>query len=205
MVDGKDGEAMVGEQFEDTENVFDEGISSSGVVDMDGRAITDEQLMCGALEKILAKHGDAKLKVGVGNVPVNEYENVNLFYDAFPTLFMYGCGAPRLLGAGIVTKIPFAAHIKHLFNMKFRRFARHRLFPFAVLNMMQRQTICRSVKAFMPSKQFQDAIEEFSDLDPTEIQHVINNIQQGKNVQEAIRGAAPVVQRLLKALEVQTL
>ena len=30
LVDGKDGEAVVGEQFEQTENVFDEGISSSG-------------------------------------------------------------------------------------------------------------------------------------------------------------------------------
>ena len=65
----------------------DNGISSSGAVDLDGTELDRGVLLTSALERLLQEGGTVQLKVGVGNVPVNEYDKSGkMFYEAFPTL-----------------------------------------------------------------------------------------------------------------------
>ena len=181
------------------------GITSSGLVDMSGVTIQADAVLCKVLSN-LTNGNEIKLNVGVENVPVNEYGDVGkLLRAAFPTLFPYGCGMPTWdkTCSGIYKPIPFDKHIRHLFGMKYRRFARHRLFPFALLNMMQRQSICRSVKALVPTNLF--APSESADLTsvtPAQIESVITSIRGGRSVKQAIQGSPPGVRKLLKVLKI---
>ena len=181
----------------------DSGISSSGAVDLDGTELDRGVLLTSALERLLQGGGTVQLKVGVGNVPVNEYDKSGkMFYEAFPTLFMYGCGAPCVSGSGLVRRIPFEQHIRHLFKMKFRRFARHRVFPFALVNMIQRQSICRSVKASMPTLIAAKEVEALGKITPSDVSKVIHEVQHGAKVHEAIKNTSPALQTLVKHLRI---
>ena len=186
----------------------DQGVRQAGLIDTNGTLISEDALMQSCLEKMLRNKQDTdtpSLRVGVGNMPMNEYTNPHMGSYAFPHLFKLGVGAPTLShegGPGIARAIPYKAHVRHLLSRKHRRFARSKVYGFWEMNRMQRQKIMQSARAVMRTEQFQTDAVQMATITPQQVQRVVDGLAAGRSLPELTDEASPALKQLLSHMRV---
>ena len=74
---------------------------------------------------------------------MNEFSDLDrLMCEGFPTLFPYGVGGVGKDGRHTPS---VKGYSKNLMNSKHRRFAAHHVFPFFIVNIIQRRAVITSV------------------------------------------------------------
>ena len=118
---------------------------STGLVDLGGTGVTAKEVQRTVLKRFVT------MRPGVGATPVSEFDNTGeLLAKAFPVLFPYGVGAPGMLASHPKgQRIRLHEHGTLLMQHLDGRFQSHKLFPFALVNMIQRFAACRAAKAIV--------------------------------------------------------
>jgi hypothetical protein len=150
-------------------------LRSLGVVDVDGIAISDQELMAHALANTVQQTMPEDFKIRHGSAFVNEYartsedgqrndggpSNPNHLLGCFPTLFPYGQG-----GFEITRKVPveFENHSQYSCAYEDRRFRLDPQFLFQVFGVCQKRQVCRSAVLQMKRSTFAQNISAISRL-----------------------------------------
>lgn len=185
----------------DSDAPIDLGIISTGIVDTNGTGVAARYVRKKTLESIF------KLKVGVGNQPVSEFANCGeLLAKAFPVLFPYGVGAPGSLShrepGSTGPTISLADHSKFLMEHSDSRFAGHKLFPFTLLNMLQRHAACRAAKAIVHHRDVDAVRAGASMLDDEDLRIAIARLDSGCPMDDVYRGLPDAVRRVLSKINI---
>lgn len=182
----------------DDDGQVDYGIVSTGLCDLNATGVAARQV------KRTIMHRLVYMRPGVGSSPVSEFDDGGeLLAKAFPVLFPYGVGAPGVLAAeGYGQRIKLHDHAELLIQHVNSRFEEHRLFTFALLNMIQRHAACRAAKAIlrhrdMPS--LEAAMHEMTD-DHLRIMEV--NLKGGMGLDQAMALAPEPFRRILSKVNI---
>ena len=103
-------------------------MDSSGIIDADGATVHTNQQRQSAVQRL-----QGTLYVPHATLPVNDYNNPSMWLGAYPWLFPHGKGGPE-----IERKVPVSlkAYVKHLLNLKDRKFCLDQSFKFHVFNIL---------------------------------------------------------------------
>ena len=104
-------------------------MDSTGIIDMEGSSVHSSDQLNSAINSL-----QGTMYVPHGSIPVNEYNNPNLWLGSYPWLFPYGKGAPE-----ITRKVPVSlnAYIKHLLLLADRKFSLDCSLKFHAFNILQ--------------------------------------------------------------------
>ena len=108
-------------------------MDSSGIIDADGATVHTNQQRQSAIQRL-----QGTLYVPHATLPVNDYNNPSMWLGAYPWLFPHGKGGPE-----IERKVPVSlkAYVKHLLNLKDRKFCLDQSFKFHVFNILQKRDV----------------------------------------------------------------
>ena len=121
--------------------------------------------------------GKPFVQVAHGPNPVNEFSNVDLFPNLYPTLYPYGCG-----GFEDKTRakcISMKAHAKYLFSLRDRRFQKHYSFLFTVFNILQRRALLLGCSLKVKKTSFSQFAQNFSSVSSNAVRDVLERIEKG--------------------------
>ena len=168
-------------------------------MDSNGTGVTARHVKKRTLEKLFS------LNVGVGTSPVNEFENCGeLLAGSFPVLFPYGVGAPGMLsrrGPG-VPNINLADHAKYLMEHVDQRFAGHRLFPFGLVNMLQRHAACYAAKAVANHKDLPLLQQSLSSMSGDDLASAIRRLEGGEGMDGILESIPEPIRRVLSKINI---
>lgn len=102
------------------------------------------------------------------HMPVKDHNNSELFLGLFPTLFLYGYGAPE--DPSRRTAASLNQHIRYLLAYEDRRFERHHSFMFIVFNIIQRRPACWNASLMASRPYFQGTATELQSLTTKKIE-----------------------------------
>ena len=128
--ESKDNEELLNGPFTD-EPIFS---THTGIVDVEGNAISEDDKKCAAV-----KQADPILVVPHGAMPINEYNNVELWLGAFSHLFPYGIGGPRTTDG---RQIMLKTFLKHLLNFSHYYFRKELVFVMSMYNVIHKMDVC---------------------------------------------------------------
>ena len=116
----------------DISQITDDTITmdSSSIIDADGATVHTNQQRQSAVQRL-----QGTLYVPHGTLPIKDYNNPSMWLVAYPWLFPHGKGGPE-----IERKVPVSlkAYVKHLLNLKDRKFCLDQSFKFHVFNIPQK-------------------------------------------------------------------
>lgn len=133
--------------------------SFSGVLDVNGSAVSSDEIADYVLRKIKKNGNDDQMDVENvyliphASKPVNEYFNPKLLTGLYPTLFCYGLGAPEDQSRPV--QINLKEHIRYLLSYNDRRFETNNSFIFVVFNLLQRRDACFHAQLIASKPYFQ--------------------------------------------------
>ena len=105
----------------------------TGMIDMEGSSVRSSDQMNSAINTL-----QGTIYVPHGSMPVNEYNNPNLWLGSYPWLFPYGRGGPEI---DREVQVSLKAYIKHLLLLADRKFARDISLKFHAFNILQRRDV----------------------------------------------------------------
>jgi hypothetical protein len=146
------------------------------ISDVDTSAPSNE-LRAAALRHV-NKKGRGYVEIPHGTVPVNEFNNTELFPMIYPTLFPYGIGGFEDKNRN--TKLSVQRQVKHFLNLTDRRFQEHPTFMFVVFNMLQRRTMLLQTKLKTEKSNFEWMANQFASVSPETIHSVADKLKSGK-------------------------
>lgn len=150
-------------------------LNSLGVVDVDGVAISDQELMAHALANTAYQTPPEDYVIRRGSAFVNEYartnedgqrndggpSNPNHLLGSFPTLFPYGQGGFEVQRT---IDIPYEIHVRWALAYADRRFRLDYHFAFQVFGVCQKRQVCRSAVLQIKKPAFAQHIQSISRL-----------------------------------------
>ena len=124
--------------------------------------------------------GKPFVQVAHGRNPVNEFANVDLFPNMYPTLYPYGCGGFE--DKARAKRISMKAHAKYLFSLRDRRFQKHYSFLFTVFNILQRRALLLGCSLKVKKSSFSQFAQNFSSVSSDAVRDVLERIENGNGV-----------------------
>ena len=164
-------------EFENNEKSTPLPFENVVITDIDGHAPPNE-LRAAALRHI--KRGGGYIQIPHEAKPVNEFFNPELFPLIYPTLFPYGIGG--LEDRQRLVKVSLKRHVKHLFNLKDKRFQEHYSFLFTAFNILQRRSVLLHTSLKVKKKNFDKIASDFASVSPETIHIVTERISHGDSV-----------------------
>jgi hypothetical protein len=177
----------------------DAGIVSTGIVDSNGTGVTARHVKRRVFQKLFS------LKVGVGNNPVSEFDELGLLLArAFPVLFPYGVGAPGSLvhRPSGCQPVRLAEHAKFLMEHSDSRFAGHRMFSFALVNMIQRHAACYAAKAIASHRDIGQLRTEIDGIDEEDMNVAVHRLDNGAPMDQVMQSLPEGVRRILSKISI---
>ena len=186
---------------DDAEEDVDLGIVSTAIVDTNGTGVEARHVKRVTLNALFTLH------VGVGATPVNEFDKCGeLLAGAFPVLFPYGVGAPGMLTGrpkgSTLQSVSVHDDGQYLLQHRDGRFASHRLFLFALFNMIQRRAACYSAKAITKHKDFHAVQEQLEQVTDEQMKSCLDALDAGVSLDTALSHVPEVVGRLLSKIKI---
>ncbi len=161
-------------------------LQHTGIVDLDGMEISEHEKKCAAMEK-----GGPIVAIPHGMLPVNEYNNTELWLGAFSYLFPYGIGGPTTLDGKRVTLKTF---LRHLLNFNHHHYRKEHMFVLAMYNVIHKQEVCLQTSLTIRRPLFSYAYTESIDsVKSKELKRALLNKQDFNQL-------SPQVQTLFKQL-----
>ena len=108
-------------------------MNSSGMIDIQGSSVHTSDQMNSAIHSL-----QGTLYVPHGTVPLNEYNNPELWLGSYPWLFPYGKGGPELPRK---EKVSLRAYMKHLLLLKDKKFSHDTAMKFHAFNVIQKRDV----------------------------------------------------------------
>ena len=145
-------------------------MDSTGMIDMEGSSVRSDDQMNSAINAL-----QGTMYVPHGSMPVNEYNNPNLWLGSYPWLFPYGKGGPE-----IEREVPVSlkAYIKHLLLLADRKFACDISLKFHAFNILQRRDVSLHTTLQVRRSGFQSTaarIDSLSNESLAEFQQSVEN------------------------------
>ena len=144
------------------------------ITDISGQASPNE-MRAAALRHV--KSGGGYIQVPHDPKPVNEFFNVELFPMIYPTLFPYGIGGFEDRRRSVAVSLK--RHVKHLFNLKDKRFQEHYSFLFTVFNILQRRSVLLHTSLKVHKNNFENVAKNFASVSPETIHIVTERVSRG--------------------------
>ena len=109
-------------------------LTHTGIIDMEGMEISEHDKKCAAMQK-----GDSVIAVPHGLIPINEYNNPELWLGSYPHLFPYGTGGPTTING---KHVQLKTYLKHLLNYCHYHYRKDLVFILAMYNVIHKQEVC---------------------------------------------------------------
>ena len=122
-------------------------MDSVGMVDLEGSTVRASDQITSAIHELQGNHSSNETNsndlqgtiiVPHGSVPVNEYNNPNLWLGAYPWLFPYGRGGPEVRRT---PQVGLRGYIKHLLKLADRKFSLDPSLKFHAFNVIQKRDV----------------------------------------------------------------
>ncbi len=146
-----DDEELLNGPYEDETVAF----THSGIVDMEGIEISENDKKCAAMKK-----GQPIIAVPHGAVPVNEFNNAELWLGAFPHLHPYGTGGPRSLDGKFVN---LKTYLQHLLNFCYYDYRKELTFVMSMYNVIHKQEVCMQTSLTVKRPLFSNIYSDYID------------------------------------------
>ena len=139
--------------------------------------------------------------VGSGLKPLNEFSDVDrIMVEGFPTLFPYGVG-------GVGSDGRYTARLKewaqNLMRLRHRRFAAHPVFPFVIVNIIQRRAVIKNARfAVDANRMSAGEVEQIRSVTSQQLDVLLSAVKGGTDPAVALKQSPENVQQLFKSLKV---
>ncbi len=183
-----DNEDLLNGPFIDQPTFIEEptSLTHSGIIDVEGMEISEEDKKLAAMQK-----DEPVIAIPHGAIPINEYNNVELWLGSYAHLFPYGMGGPKTVDGKQVT---LRTYLKHLLNSCHYQYRKELAFVMAMYNVIHKQEVCLktalTVRRPLFCKDYADTINSVKSRDLKKALLSKNEIHQ----------LSPSVQCLLKQL-----
>ena len=109
-----------------------------------------------------------------GSVPVNEYNNPNLWLGAYPCLFPYGRGGPETQRK---VKVGLRAYIRHILKLADRKFSLDPSFKFHAFNVIQKRDVSYHTSLHVRRPGFDSTATHINSLTSQSMQNLLKCVQ----------------------------
>ena len=132
---------------------------------------------------------------------MNEFSDLDrLMCEGFPTLFPYGVGGVGKDGRHTPS---VKGYSKNLMNSKHRRFAAHHVFPFFIVNIIQRRAVIKNARfAVDASRMSAGEVEQIRSVTSQQLDFLLAAVKGGTDPSVALKQSPDNVQQLFKSLKV---
>ena len=162
-------------------------MNTSGMIDIEGTSVSSSDQMNSAIQSL-----QGTLYVPHGNIPLNEYNNPNLWLGSYPWLFPYGKGGPESF-----RKLPVSlkAYMKHLLLLKDRKFSLDTAMKFHSFNVLQKRDVALHTSLQVVRKRdFHSTATRIDSVTNEDLQQVVRCVENRTPV------TAPNVKKLMDSI-----
>ena len=108
-------------------------LTHTGIVDVDGTQVSEDEKKCAAVNK-----DEHIIAVPHGCIPVNEYNNAELWLGSYSHLFPFGTGGPTTLDG---RKVTLKTYLQHLLNFCHHEYRKEMMFVMSMYNVIHKQEV----------------------------------------------------------------
>ena len=149
-------------------------MNSSGIIDMEGSSVHSNDQMNSAIHSL-----QGTLYVPHGSIPLNEYNNPNMWLGAYPWLFPYGKGGPEINRR---VKVGLKAYMKHLLLLEDRKFSQDTSMIFHAFNILQKRDVSLHTSILVRQPGFQATAARIDSLTNESLEQALKAIENNTPV-----------------------
>ena len=158
-------------------------MDSVGMVDLEGSNVKLSDQMNSAIstlqgastnDQINSDNLERTMIVPHGSVPVNEYNNPNLWLGAYPWLYPYGKGGPETQRQ---VKVGLRAYMKHILKLADRKFSLDPSLKFHAFNVIQKRDVSYHTSLHVRRPQFHSTASHIQMLTPESMEQLLKSVQ----------------------------
>ena len=158
-------------------------MDSVGMVDLEGSNVNSSEQMNSAILELQGNRSSnltnsvslqGTMIVPHGSVPVNEYNNPNLWLGAYPWLFPYGRGGPE---TSRKVNVGLRAYIKHLLKLADRKFSLDLSLKFHAFNVIQKRDVSYHTSLFIRRPGFNTTATRIDSLNQESMSELLKCVE----------------------------
>ena len=149
-------------------------MNSSGIIDMEGSSVHSSDQMNSAIHSL-----QGTLYVPHGSIPLNEYNNPNMWLGAYPWLFPYGKGGPEINRR---EKVSLKAYIKHLLLLNDTKFSHDTSMIFHAFNVLQKRDVSLHSSLLVRKPGFRSTATRIDSLTDESLEQALKAIENNTPV-----------------------
>ena len=144
-------------------------MNSVGMVDLEGSNVQSTDQINSAINTL-----QGTMIVPHGSVPVNEYNNPNLWLSAYPWLFPYGKGAPETERK---VKVGLRGYMRHILQLSDRKFSLDSSLKFHAFNVIQKRDVSYHTSLHVKRPAFNTTATRIDSLTPQSMEDLLKCVQ----------------------------
>ena len=154
-------------------------MDSVGLVNLDGSNVQSSDQLNSAINLLQGASSDSDnlqstMIVPHGSVPVNEYDNPDLWLGAYPWLFPRGRGGPETQRK---VKVGLRSYITHILKLADRKFSLDPSFKFHAFNVIQKRDVSFHTSLHVRKAQFGSTASHIQSLTPESMEQLLKCVQ----------------------------
>ena len=143
---------------------------------MEGSSIHSNDQMNSAIHSL-----QGTLYVPHGSIPLNEYNNPNMWLGAYPWLFPYGKGGPEV---NRKVKVGLKAYMKQLLLLKDRKFSHDTSMIFHAFNILQKRDVSLHTSILVRQPGFQSTAARIDSLTHESLEQALKALENNTPVSD---------------------
>ena len=168
-------------------------MNSVGLVDFQGTTVNANDQMLSAVQNLTPNdcrrpidettasgNMQGTIILPRGSIPINEYNNPNLWYMSYPWLFPYGRGGPEIQRKRELKGI--RGYGKHVLQLADRKFSLDESFKFHLFNVIQKRDVSYHTSLHVRKPGFDATARSIDTLNTESMEQVLKSIEQKKPI-----------------------